>query len=267
MRTADAAKERLFRKMKAGDSTAAYDLLESERAELYDYLMRMTGQITRSVDTVDEVYQTLTADFLATIATYPGLKVCLFSTARRFNADIWNADTARLANSALELESGSGSKPLKQAGADRDGLDGDHSKAVDRALRTIPGRQREAVLLRWRHGFDEGESGEIMGVSDQEARSLAVAGLRLFATDCPEADGEHESAIARHPGHPAPLRSSHMKMNLSEVMQGIKTSPVGLRSPLRITVLILLVIGAAVWRFYPKAIGSTLAFLKALIAN
>ena len=98
------AKNKLFKRFKAGDGTSLLDLLESEREGLYDYLLRMTGQVSRSSDTVDEVYQSLTEtdETLNAIESCVDLRICLYKTARKFNADIWNADTAKLVNSLLE---------------------------------------------------------------------------------------------------------------------------------------------------------------------
>jgi hypothetical protein len=53
------AREKLFKKFKGGDDRALIDLLENERPQLYDYLMRMTGQISRSFESVSEVFQSV----------------------------------------------------------------------------------------------------------------------------------------------------------------------------------------------------------------
>ena len=49
-------KDKLFRLVLKGEQAALMDILEGERHELFDYLMRMTGQVTRSIESVDEVF-------------------------------------------------------------------------------------------------------------------------------------------------------------------------------------------------------------------
>jgi DNA-directed RNA polymerase specialized sigma24 family protein len=210
------SQEKFFRKFKAGSGTALLDMLEAERQDLYDYLMRMTGQVSRSADTVDEVFQSLSGEILETIAGYV-----------EFTVDADQLDERTLL--------------LRQS-----------DKALDRALRLLPGRERESVLLRTRGGFADAEVGEIMGLSTAEAQADASRGLRRIQADCPSPPGGYEVGLLRLPPHPAPMRSAQATMNLSEVMQGIKTKPVGLRSPARIAMLVVLLVACGAWLLFPK---------------
>ncbi len=148
--------DKQFKRIKNGDSAALYDILEGERGKLYDYMMRMTGQVSRSGDTIDEVYQSLGGEALELIDSLTELRVCLYTTARKFSGDIWNADTAKLVNPLLEertAKSGHGDilpsgDPMKLPGAELiPKQDRPMLIAVDRALRLMPGREREALLL------------------------------------------------------------------------------------------------------------------------
>jgi hypothetical protein len=103
------------------------------------------------------------------------------------------------------------------------------------------------VLLRSRAHFDDDEIAEIMGLSAGEVSQRFGAGLRRIATDV-SGITDYNASIFRLPAHPLPVRSTQATMNLSEVMQGIKTKPVGLNSPLRIALLVLAVgLGATLY--------------------
>jgi len=56
-------------------------------------------------------------------------------------------------------------------------------RAVDVALRALPGRQRAAVYLRHYEGMDYAEVGAILGVPESTARSLVHRGLRCVARE------------------------------------------------------------------------------------
>lgn len=239
------AKDKLYRKFKGGDMTSLADLLEGERAGLYDFLVRMTGQISRSMDTIDEVFQSLNEDTLDTIETYAELKVCLYTTARKFNADIWNAETTRLMNPVLE------GPPSAEFGSPAALKERQVRAAVDRQLRGLAGREREMVILSAMIGYDAAEAGEVMGLGEHEVAPLLEGGLRRFAGE----GGLSESAVIKVltdlPLHSAPPRSSQATVNLSMVMQGIKTRPAGLWSLSRLvlTGVFLLIVAVAAVRF------------------
>jgi DNA-directed RNA polymerase specialized sigma24 family protein len=208
----------------------------------------MTGQISRSIDTIDEVYQSLTEDVLESIDTYAELKVCLYTTARKFNADIWNADTAKLQNAALERTGGESSKDAEDL--DEPAANKTH-RQLDKALRGLSGAEREAVLLRCRAHFDFSELSEIMSISEHEAEGRFNSGVKKVAQEV-GGGTDLEARIFRAPAHPLPLRSSQATMNLSMVMQGIKAKPVRLWSPVRIGMLILIAALVGGYLFFPE---------------
>lgn len=247
MRGNQAAQERMFKKFQGGDVASLADLLEGERMPLYDYLMRMTGQISRSVDTVDEVFQSLNEETLETLDSYPDLKVLLFTTARKFNADIWNAETSKLANAAFE-------EPAKGSALDEKTLRERQGQALlDKALRSLPGMEREVLCLSARCQFDNAEIAEIMAVGEHQVEDKLAVALAKVESEYAATGGKAESALGKLPSHPIPPRSSQATVNLSMVMQGIKTKPVGLWSPLRIGVIVLVVLAVILWFVYPEA--------------
>ncbi len=241
-------KDKLFRLVLKGEQAALMDILEGERHELFDYLMRMTGQVTRSIESVDEVFSSLTRETIATLGSYGELKVCIFATARRFNADIWNADISILVNAALSND--------KARHADVIEVKVNNPKSAlkaDAAFRSLGGQQREAVLLSVITGFELAEISEITDQPIREVEQLISQGLVLLKqelganTDVVEFMREHLVM------HPRPVRSSQMTLNLSQLMQGIRTKPVGIWSPMRLTLIGVVLALLVAWLVYPAA--------------
>ncbi len=219
------AREKDFRRLKLGKGLSLYDLLEVERQDLYDYLLRMTGQISRSDETVDEVFQAFTEDMLESIQSYNELKISLFVTARKFNADIWSADTAKLINLALE--------PL-----DDKKVELQRFIETDVRVRSLPAKDREVLILGVRQKFAREDIKEITGFSLTEIDG-ALERAQAIVSDV--------ELVRTMPSHPLPVRSRQETQNLSIVMRGIKTKPVGVWSPVRIAVIVLVVALAVVW--------------------
>lgn len=259
MRQEDPAKEKFFERLKDGDGHALAELLEGERPGVFDYCLRMTGQVSKSTDTVDEVYLSLNEDVLDTLGSYTDFKICLYLTARRFISDIWNADTTKLMNAAIEGTDGDG-------GTDRANRERAAFRVLDKSVRGLPGRQRETLLLRVRAGFEWDEIAQILGAAPGQAEADFAAALAHVERECPGTASPEgaAAAVARMPAHPEPVRSSQRTINLSMVMQGIKAKPVGLWSPVRITVIAVLVVVVAILLFKPGLFQEMFAALKAL---
>jgi DNA-directed RNA polymerase specialized sigma24 family protein len=238
-------RERLFKRFRSGDGAALIDLLERERPLLYDYLMRMTGQVSRSFDSVDEVYQSyLEGDAKTTIDDLEELRICLYQTGRKFNADIWNADTARLRNTAIEAGTDGG-----------DGAADDDSaafQALDLSLRSLRGAEREIVLLRSRCDFEFAAAGEIMGLGEDAAESLFYKGMQRIDADCSGVVERPEQMLTKLPSHPPPEHSAQATMNLSVMMHDIKAKPVGLWSPFRIALVVAVALALGFLAVFPE---------------
>lgn len=246
MRGNNAAQERMFKKFRGGDIASLADLMEGERTGLYDYMMRMTGQISRSADTVDEVFQSLNEETLETIDQFSELKIMLYTTSRKFNSDIWNAETSKLANASFEV-------PVHSQALDEKTLRERQGQALlDKALRSLPGMEREVLCLSARGQFENSEIAEIMGVPEHQVEDKLAVAMTKVEGEYQATGGRAESALAKLPSHPLPVRSSQATVNLSMVMQGIKTKPVGLWSPVRLTLIGLLVVAAVLWFVYPE---------------
>lgn len=248
---ANAVKEKLYKKFKSGDLSALRDLLESERDGLYDYLLRMTGQVSRSMETTDEVFLSLNEDTLDVTDNYTELKILLYTTARKFNADIWNAETSRLKNLALEGPPGP-DDGTRKAMRERAIL-----SVVDRQLRTLGGRERDLLLLHGFAYFDENEISEITSLSTTEVQSLLTSGMKHLVNENLAFEAV-TATLGLVPLHPLPPRSSQATIDLSMVMQGIKTKPEGLWSPFKLIVLLLIAAAIGLWLLNPEFIRRTL---------
>src|SRR5690606_33367277 len=124
--------EKLFTKFRRGEMSALSELLEAEKVELFDYLIRMTGSIAVASDTIEDVFLGLADGGQYDFRTYRAFRICLYETARKFNGDKWNAETSRLENPAY---SNQGSSP------DLSSSDLLQYRALDKSLRGLPGRQ------------------------------------------------------------------------------------------------------------------------------
>lgn len=242
------AQQKLYRRFRGGDAGALSDLLEAERPVLFDYLLRMTGQVSRSAETVDEVFLSLSEEVFADLEDYRGLRVCLLMTARKFNADIWDADTAKLVNARLEAPTPEG---VKDDEARLDPGELQSFLQLDRGLRVLPGQERECVYLRGRLGLTAAEVAEIMNLHVDQVEKSYEDGLRQLSS-LPGGTDALPKFLGRLLLHPVPHRSSHATVNLSMVMQGIKTRPVGIWSPVRLTIVALLVAAGLVAFFMPE---------------
>jgi RNA polymerase sigma-70 factor (ECF subfamily) len=63
---------------------------------------------------------------------------------------------------------------------------------VERALHTLPRRQREVIVLRYYLGMDVLEVARILGVSDGTVKTLLFRARRALATQLGEAEDDEE---------------------------------------------------------------------------
>lgn len=212
MRYRPAELEKRFKSLKAGQMEDGDAIFASEKERLFDYLMRMTGQVSKSADTCMEAINAVSpvADQEESLQD---LLVLLYKTARNFTIEIWNAETHRLENEAYA--------PVTGAKADKNVP---ALIALEHVVRSLPPKQREILLLHERFGFSPDEVAEITGygVGDVE---------EIFA----QALGITESALAGNAemvpefmtklySFPLPEESSMGTQNLSMVFKDLKKS-------------------------------------------
>jgi RNA polymerase sigma factor (sigma-70 family) len=253
--------KRLFRKFRGGEPSALVEILESERQSLYDYMMRMTGQVQKSSETIEEVYVSLNEGVLNELETYEDLRLLLYTTTRRFSADIWNANTSMLENIGIleQLESDPlGEEGLRQLKFQQD---------LDRGIRSLKPFEREVVYLRLVVGMAFSEISDVVGNLQESVESRYATAVRGLTESMGKNQDEVEDGLHRICKHPMPPRSSPATVNLSMVMEGIKTKPSGVWSVKRIVFLFVLAALVTTWFLFPSLIQDALDYVRNLLRS
>lgn len=224
-------KSKLFARYKSGRTEALSALLDQERECFFDYLMRMTGQISRSADSIDEIYQALLEADGTPVEEWPEFRALFYQTGRKFNADIWNANTERLENSALD---------------DLKGQAKQEATALDLALRRLPGAEREVIVLNVICDFSVDHTARVMGQTSESVDNLILKALSRIDADCSGVVQQPEIKLKNLDRHPTPVRSMMATVDLGETVGGMRGQ--SLASPIRMLVLAALV-GLGIWIF------------------
>jgi DNA-directed RNA polymerase specialized sigma24 family protein len=166
----------LFAKFLDGDEDAMLGITEMERPYLYAYLLRMTGLVDRSVAGCDESIRAV----MASAESIKGLRTLvakLYSTARNFCADVWNADASELLNEGFD-EGGDKSEKRWEMNSEK------ALKSLDRNIQKFAGADREIIILRGIVGFSDVELAAMFGsdlkmVSERIEKILELLASRL----------------------------------------------------------------------------------------
>jgi len=253
--------KKLFRKFLSGEGGALIEILESERHSMYDYMMRMTGQVQKSYETIEEVYVSLNEGVLAELQSYEDFRLLLYTTTRKFSADIWNANTTMLENSAIvdNLES----DPLAEEGLQQLKFQQD----LDRGIRNLKPFGREVVYLRLVIGMAFSEIAEVVGDTQNAVENAYNLAINDLSKAIGKNQDEIEDGLHRICMHPMPIRSSPATVNLSMVMEGIKAKPSGVWSLKRVVFLFVLVALVACWFLFPSIVIDTWNYLLNLLRS
>ena len=197
--------QRLFLKYQDGDLDAIVEIIELERAQLFDYLIRMTGQHDRSLATIDEVVKALRSEDLAqNFGDYESLKVKVFATARNFSQHIWNADISALENQGF-------------AELDEDDLRASLQN-IEAFMAKLPGVDRELLLLHGRYGFSVVDAAAVLN-RDSEFCSDRISMLFLDLKNIlPTIDGSVRELLGALPHHPISGNANLGTVALSQIM-------------------------------------------------
>lgn len=215
--------------------------VENFRGELFDYLIRMSGQADRSVHTVDEVMNVMAAE-ASRFETFESLLLTMFVTARNFSADIWNADTSKLtidefSGNAVEIKQKN--RKAKKAFPS--------IRRADESLSALAGPVREILILHLRHGFDYDEIGQIMMTGADVAEQQFESARQILEAALPDLELKVAEAITLLPKHEPPPLSLHQTKDLNIVIRDLKSVRGGTWSwKTVLLVLFFAVIGAAV---------------------
>ncbi len=195
-----------YKDFQSGDLDALTRILSNERIRLFDYLMRMTGQLVKSEELADETINAV--EFQADdIESLQEFLVLLYKTARNFGRDVWNADTSKLENSAYAETS---SKELQRL----------HS--LETLLRSLPANERDVVLLRARYGFALDEVAEIVVLPSSDVEVLFAQGLSTLENDMTSEAQKVPSLILDLRNFSKPENQGPETQNLSLIINDFK---------------------------------------------
>ena len=203
---------------------------------LFDYCMRMTGDMTKASELVQDacgaLAETISGGGRMNLAD--DIRMFLFREARVLAGNGWHADTASLQNPGLVV-----------GHSDLDLI------RLDDVLRHLPGEQREAILLVERYKFAPQLAAQIAGRA-MEDFDVALTGAwqnlltRLPPGAVPVGSAGKAGPIERIPNHPAPVLESHMPVtNLSEIMEELEFTRRGVKLSRGFWVFLVLAAGGA----------------------
>lgn len=237
-----------------GEAGAMDRLLSLEDPRFYDYLIRMTGSVSRADDTLNHVRgEGFSAEIkeLGLRASMEQFRTHLYMTGRSYCADIWDADTKDLINPALgEVPQSIHDEPAKSEHL-KEGVNPDHLH-LDRALRALAPWERETIVLKLRCGFTEEVIDRIMGMATGSAATNYHSAYAYLKSAMPRGS-DIESLLESLPTHPLPDLTSHNTQDLHILMHDLKESRTRSFKFGRLF-FFLLVIGGAIAYYYRKQI-------------
>ena len=153
--------QEIFEKYQNGSKESLILLIDSIIPDLFDCSMRMTGQVERSWAGCVEVEQSILAS-ITIFETFEDLIVCLFSTLKNFNSDIWYDDTQSLENNLID-------KDFHQL------------KELEKSIHSLPPKQKEIFLLQHRYHFSWEQISKILRRGQEKIEEEADEGTKIVA--------------------------------------------------------------------------------------
>lgn len=208
----------LFLKALKGNTKSLEELLENEKAILFDYAMRMTGDINHSWDVIQEQLSAIQTSHLIQCGHALVFRQALLLGIRKQLISVWHRDTSRLENAAY----------IKQINPDTENLNviamppDSKAREFDREFHQLLGPEREALWLKAKTHASLEEIAQIMSLQVPEVERALVHAL--FRLENKSYGLDPESLVAQLPLHPVPAPVTNVTMDLSQVMQGIKRS-------------------------------------------
>lgn len=215
--------------------TKLQEMLKSEQENLYDYSMRMSGNVLRSKEAVEQSIKIILQRF-DTKTPYPIVRKNLFKTIRAFSQDMWNADTSNLTNQAF-----SGWDVKEEVFTKQEG------ESLDRFIHRLPATEREIVLLKSRYFFIFSDIEEIIEQSEpvQGTFEKAVKDLSSLVSKPSEATS---AIISKIPNYELPPETKFHTQALSNLMLDLNNRKSFLNpSNLLMFLGILILLFIAVW--------------------
>ncbi len=207
----------LFEKAVKGHKKSLERLLEAEKPLFFDYALRMTGDITRSLDSVHESLISVDITALNLYKTHFSFRQAVLQNIRKRGQSLWHNDTSRLENGFYLRNSNPDTENLK----DLHTQDPIKMRDFEREYRSLSGWERETLWLKAHLDASLDQVAQIMGTTASDVEKHLVHAL--FRLENNSYGQDPESLVAQLPLHPLPAPVSNVTMDLSMVMQGIKS--------------------------------------------
>lgn len=181
------------------------EMLLGEQGTLYDYSMRMSGNMARSKEAAEHSLRFILQRFDSQ-TPYPIVRRELFKILRSYNHDIWNADTSNLENPAVNNWQAKEGLFKKNEG-----------QSLDRFMHRLPASDREIVLLKSRYLFVFSDVENILQNQDpvETIYKKTLAELSMMVSKQPEITA---SIINQIPSYDLPPETKFHTQALSDLM-------------------------------------------------
>lgn len=246
-------REKIFKSFIDSNGEEWEEIFSLEKTSLYDYVLRMTGNILGTSESLEEVFVALKRTN-SRYATYQELRVALFATVRSFNAHVWNAESSKTIKPSVSLEPIE-INSIKAHQAKQEML------RVERSLSELVPWERETVILNMRECFSFAEISIIMSMDQKVVMSNFYSALRNIKRDCAELGEKVTVIITTLPKYHSPARTAFNTLNLSAFIEDLKAAR---SKPLKtgIFLLFLLLFGVLAAAVYHYFIGDVFLLLN-----
>lgn len=231
--------QRRFERYLEGKEDALVALFDADRARVYDYVVRMTGDESAAKDTIDQMWDVLKQDEPEFFSLSEWRQYVL-SSARTLNQARWNANTKLLENATIreELARGKGDAETLQLMSD-----------MDKALQSLPGPEREVILLRYQNNLMMDDVKVVMDTTEEQALRWENSGKKMLGLVFGDSiDLPREIGVL--PRHATVSSGGHSTQALSQMIANVKRSKPGIAVRWPIPALVLIGAGTMFFIVY-----------------
>ena len=212
--------QELFEAFSSGDASSLTEILDVERAFLFDFILRMTGDVNLSKETVEDTYKKI----LSTESDWESLaqiRFEVYSCARSMHPNRWNADVSKLQHPSLI-------SIIKDPRTDkREKIKAQAYSKLNTAIGQHQALGREILLLHVRSKFTLSEIGKLIGISREESEQEYGQSIRFLRSQVPNLPNDPRKVISTLSNHPLPREEGGETTDLSGLIGGIQKRDTG----------------------------------------
>jgi DNA-directed RNA polymerase specialized sigma24 family protein len=210
-----------FERYQDGDDDALITMLEIERPYLFDYLLRMTGQVEVCREAIDDSFRYLRESNEISEEPLQTALAKIYIKARNSCADVWNADTSELENIGIEAEMNvdletqlSSTQPsLNDKIADL--------RKLDASIQKMSGAIREPLILHAVVGFTGEQVAQMFGVQAEMVEARVSETLTSLSEEFEMQADYILRAIGDIPLHVVPGQTKAATIALSQMIEQV----------------------------------------------